>query len=112
MSRSYKKPYANWVCYFSNKKDKRIANQRFRSRNKHILKKIKELLDYDSSYVYEPWDYDTLDNTQGRLIHRVRECSDVWDFASDGLAHYVGNSRLALSQDPADKELFRKWIQK
>lgn len=89
MSRSYKKPYATYVCYFSNKKDKRIANKTFRRRSKIFLK-----------------------HNLDKLPYRIREARNVWDFASDGLAYYVGNSRLALSQDPADKELFRKWIQK
>lgn len=89
MSRSYKKPYASWVCYFSNKKDKRIANRLFRRLNKVLLKIDPE-----------------------RLKHRVREVRDTYDFASDGLAHYVGDSRLAKSDDPKDKELYRKWLQK
>lgn len=89
MSRSYKKPYACWGCYFSNKKDKRIANKKFRRFNK-IFSKI------------DP----------ERLKYRLREVSNVWNFSSDGLAHYVGNSKLAKSEDFENKEIFRKWIQK
>lgn len=89
MSRSYKKPYACWVCYFSNKKDKRIANKKFRRINR-ILTKI----------------------NPDKLKHRLKEVSNTYNFASDGLACYVGNSRLAKSKDFEDKEIFRKWIQK
>ena len=89
MSRSYKKPYACWVCYFSNKKDKRIANRKFRRKNKILLKL-----------------------TPDKLKYRLREVSNVWSFSSDGLAHYVGNSKLLKSNDFADREIFRKWIQK
>ena len=67
MSRSKKKPYQAWACYFSNKEDKTIANRIFRRKNKHRLKKGKPLL------------------------HRVREVYDTWKFDSDGLAVYRGN---------------------
>lgn len=89
MSRSYKKPYACWVCYFSNKKDKRIANKKFRRINRIFTRINPEKLKY-----------------------RLKEVSDTYSFSSDGLACYVGNSKLAKSDDPADKELYRKWIQK
>lgn len=89
MSRSYKKPYACQVCYFSNKKDKRMANKKFRRLNKILLK-----------------------INSDRLKYRLREISNVWNFASDGLAHYVGNSELLKSEYFVDREIFRKWIQK
>lgn len=89
MSRSYKKPYACWVCYFSNKKDKKIANKKFRRINKVFTRIDPE-----------------------KLKHKLREVSNVWDFSSDGLAHYVGDSWLARSNDPADKESYRRWLQK
>ena len=89
MSRSYKKPYASYVCYFSNKKDKRRANRKFRRFNKIFSRVNPEKLKY-----------------------KLKEVSDVWIFASDGLARYVGNSKLASSNDPADKEIYRRWIQK
>lgn len=89
MSRSYKRPYACYTCYFSNKKDKRKANRKFRKFNK-VFSKI---------------------DTE-KLKYKLKEVSDVWTFSSDGLAHYVGNSKLALSDDLADKEIYRKWIQK
>ncbi|MCH5167916.1 MAG: hypothetical protein J1F35_08565 [Erysipelotrichales bacterium] len=83
MSRSYqhhalrnkfKEAYWACVCYFSNKKDKRIANQRFRTKNKQLLKKILSE------------DPDEVD-----FHNKVREVSDTYDFSSDGLAvhHYL-----------------------
>lgn len=89
MSRSYKKPYACYVYYFSNKKDKRKANRKFRRFNR-----IFSRIDLE------------------KLKYKLKEVSNVWSFSSDGLAHYVGNSELALSNDPDDKETYRKWIQK
>lgn len=89
MSRSYKKPYASYVSYSSNKKDKQVANRKFRRLNKILSK-----------------------TNPGKLRYRLREVSDVWSFNSDGLARYVGNSSLLHSEDFADKETFRKWVQK
>ena len=89
MSRSYKKPYACYVCYFSNKKDKRRANRKFRRFNK-IFSKI----------------------NPEKLKYKLKEVSNVWSFSSDGLACYVGNSELSKSDKFDDKETFRKWIQK
>lgn len=89
MSRSRKKPYACWVCYFSNKKDKRISNRKFRRFNKVFSRIDPEKLKY-----------------------KLKEVSNVWNFSSDGLAQYVGNSMLAKSDDPGDKKLYRQWIQK
>ena len=85
MSRSYqhhalrtkfKEAYWSWVCYFSNKKDKKIANQRFRTKNKQLIKKLMK---------YDPDEVDFYD--------KLREISDTWDFSSDGLAnhHYLDN---------------------
>ena len=89
MSRSYRKPYLSWVCYFSNKKDKRIANRKFRRLNKVLTKIFPDKLKY-----------------------KLREVSDVWSFSSDGLVHYVGHLPIARSDDPEDKNNFRRWIQK
>lgn len=89
MSRSVKRPFASYVCYFSNKKDKRRANRTFRRFNKILLKADPE-----------------------KLLSKLKEVSDVWNFSSDGLAYYVGNSELLKSEDPGDQEIFRKWIQK
>lgn len=85
MSRSYKNPYASYVTYTSNKKDKKLANRKFRRYNKMTPDKVK---------------------------YKLREVSDVWSFASDGLPIYVGNSELLYSNDFNDKETFRKWIAK
>lgn len=91
MSRSRKKPYQAWACYFSNKKDKTIANRTLRRKNKHRLKKDKPLL------------------------HHVREVSDTWNFDSDGLAVYRGKDlefyKELLGEEEGVKEfnkLFRK----
>lgn len=65
MSKSYKKnPFMCVCCYFSNKKDKIIANRLFRRISKHRIKLGKDPL------------------------YSIRECSDTWNFSSDGLAYY------------------------
>lgn len=79
MSRSKKKPYLAWACYFSNKKDKTIANRIFRRKNKYRLKKGKPPL------------------------YHVREVSDTWNFESDGLAVYRGND-LAVFKERLGEE--------
>jgi hypothetical protein len=64
MSRSYKHyPAITWIGE-SNKEDKRIANRRFRKINKDMMRHNKIPL------------------------QNIRECSDNWDFLSDGLAYY------------------------
>ena len=65
MSRSKRKPYITW-CSGSNKKDKIAANRIFRRINKILLKKDPDKIKY-----------------------RLREVSDTYDFATDGLAYYV-----------------------
>lgn len=50
--------------------------------------------------------------TPDKVKYKLREVSDVWSFASDGLPIYVGNSELLYSNDFNDKETFRKWIAK
>ena len=66
MSRSKAKhPKISWICYFSNKKDKRIANRLFRRLSKSKLKQGKDPL------------------------YRLRECSNTYNFDSDGLPHWV-----------------------
>ena len=83
MSRSYqhyalrnkfKEAYWAAVCYFSNKKDKKLANQRFRTKNKHLIKKLMKE-----------------DPDEINFHYRLREISNTWDFSSDGLAyhHYI-----------------------
>lgn len=67
MSRSYKKhPCITWTCK-SNKKDKRLANRLFRRLSKILLKMGKEPL------------------------HILKECSNPWSFAGDGLARWNNN---------------------
>lgn len=73
------------ATYFSNKKDKRIANQCFRSRNKQIAKEVRKLMDYQWSYT-DGFDYD--DIHMFPFLYHIRECSDVWGFQSDGLKRY------------------------
>ena len=65
MSRSYAhKPKISWVIYKSNKKDRTLANKIFRAKSKNRIRNGKEPL------------------------HSLRECSDVWNFNSDGLPHW------------------------
>lgn len=68
MSKSYRKPYASYVYYFSNKKDKQIANRRFRRTNK-----IKVKVNPD------------------KLTYKLKEVSNTYTFSSDGLVHYCGH---------------------
>lgn len=95
MSRSYRKPYTSYACYFSNKEDKRIANRLFRHINKQLLK-----LNPD------------------KLKFSLKEISNVWDFASDGLVFYIGKgsschfSKYADSEDFEEREFFRRVTQK
>jgi len=67
MSRSYKKPYVKYGGP-SDKKSKKWANRKFRRINK-----VKLIKDPDGTFKL------------------MREVSSTWDFASDGLAHYVGD---------------------
>ena len=79
--------FGNFVCYFSNKKSRREANQRFRTKNKHYLKTLKTLL---TTWIEYPDDeyYNNIDKAETKLLNRLRECSDTWDFDSDGLKGY------------------------
>ena len=85
MSRSYqhhslrnkfKEAYWAYVCYFSNKKSKQMANQKFRSRCKQILR-------------------NGFDEEVDHMPTKVKELTDVWDFSSDGLAnhHYIDTEK-------------------
>ena len=65
MSRSKRKPYITW-CNGSNKKDKIAANRIFRRINKIFVKKDPDKVKY-----------------------RLREVSDTYSFATDGLAYYL-----------------------
>ena len=81
--------FYNFVCYFSNKKSRTAANQCFRSKNKHYLKALKTLL---TTWIDYPDDecYNNIDIAETKLMKKLRECSDTWDFASDGLKQYRG----------------------
>ena len=75
MSRSYKKhPCITWTCK-SNKKDKKIANKKFRRLSRYLIKKGKE------------------------PKHLLKEVSNPWSFAGDGLAQWKTN---------LDKKFLRK----
>ena len=94
MSRSFKKhPFTAVCCYFSNKKDKIIANRLFRRISKQRLK-----LDKDPLY-------------------SLKECSDTWNFESDGLASYHPKSyynhllERGYTEDDIN-ELYRKQMSK
>lgn len=65
MSRSKRKPYTSITGCRSNKEDKKLANRYFRRYNKYALFSNKNLL------------------------YRLRECSDVYEFDSDGLDFYI-----------------------
>jgi hypothetical protein len=65
--------FISCACYFSNKKDKRIVNRRFRRLNKILSHVTKHLNDYDDIKFY----------------NKTKEISDVWDFSSDGLKYYI-----------------------
>jgi len=82
MSRSYKhSPFMNW-CGGSNKKDRSLANRKFRRKTK---------ID-----IFNP-------------PISLREVSDTWNFTSDGLAHFIWRS---LSPDPEDKDDVKRWMRK
>ena len=98
MSRSYHKSntmhyaFMNWVCYFSNKKDKVITNKLFRRVNKHHLRKALQFVDFDS---YSP-------------LNRTKEINDVWNFASDGLRRcfiFKHSIRHYWTKDEIKKEM-------
>lgn len=65
MSRSKKKHYQFAKYSESDKKDRSLANRNFRRKSKIQISKDEE-----------------------PFVH-IREVSDTWDFASDGLAHIV-----------------------
>lgn len=81
--------FDNFVCYFSNKKSRTAANQCFRTKNKHYLQALKTIL---ITYVENPDEdfYNDIERAETKLMKKLRECSDTWDFASDGLKQYRG----------------------
>lgn len=86
------------ICtYSSNKKSKIEANQTFRSKNRQELRRL-------FNYLYSTSDYlnDADDVFIDRFLYNIRECSDTWDFASDGLKHYC--SRYNRWREYSDEE--------
>ena len=77
MSRSHKYHTFATICRGRNKKDKRIANRKFRRHNNLAIK-----------------------HNLDKLLYKLRECSDTWDFPTDGLAYY---------QNPKRWRRFRYW---
>lgn len=71
MSRSHKYHTFATICRGRNKKDKRIANRKFRRHNNLAIK-----------------------HNLDKLLYKLRECSDTWDFPTDGLAYYQNPKRL------------------
>ena len=81
--------FDNFVYYSSNKKSRTAANQSFRTKNKQYLNVLKTLL---TTWVEYPDDecFNNIDKAETKLLKKLRECSDIWDFASDGLKQYRG----------------------
>lgn len=77
MSRSHKYHMFATLCGGSNKKDKRIANRKFRRINNLAVK-----------------------HNLDKLLYKLRECSNTWNFTTDGLAYY---------QNPKEWKRFRMW---
>lgn len=87
MSRSYKKhPSINCVCYSSNKKDKRIANRRLRRFNKQVIQSLSN----GRTYLEDETEYFKI----------LREVSNTYNFASDGLSRII--NEYALIRDFSD----------
>ena len=80
--------FDNFICYFSNKKSRTLANQCFRTKNKQHLKMLEYFLKTSKSYIQED-DYDDLPNIETKFLNKLRECSDTYDFSSDGLKQYL-----------------------
>lgn len=94
MSRSYKYHSFFTICKGRNKKAKRAANRLFRRHNNLAIK-----------------------HNIDKLLYRLRECSNVWDFPTDGLAYYQDmkmwkrfrNNQLS---DEELKEMYKKLMSK
>lgn len=84
--------FSNFVCYFSNKKSRTLANQKFRTINKKILRK----------YLSDP------NITDDEFLYRLRECSNVWDFDSDGLKHYMRRDEYCGEIDDAEWNSYKR----
>lgn len=109
MSRSYKKsPCWAWVCYHSNKKDKKLSNRKLRHKNKQIIRNfgkekelrlevfdwewcdnlpINEKMKFPNSDWY--WEFSAAELCNSNF-YVMREVADVWTWASDGLAYWQG----------------------
>lgn len=99
MSRSFKKhPSCGYVCYFSNKEDKRIANRKLRRNNKQIIQSnmsyTKEFYpdgpdmfdEFNNPLWYDWWEQWPIEEYIGHSdFKKLREVSDTWSFDSDGL---------------------------
>ena len=91
MSKSKKKsPFTTWAISESNKKDKIIANRLFRRISKSNLRKGEEPL------------------------YSLKECSDVWNFNSDGLSYYCPKQYYENGErtDEEIDEIYRKQMSK
>lgn len=95
MSRSHKYHTFATICRGRNKKYKRIANRKFRRVNNLAIK-----------------------HNLDKLLYRLRECSDTWNFPTDGLAYYQNPKewkRFRYWRDMSDeelKEIYRKLMSK
>lgn len=95
MSRSHKYHTFATICRGRNKKDKRIANRKFRRINNLAIK-----------------------HNLDKLLYRLRECSNVWDFPTDGLAYYQNPKRWKRFRygryisDEELNEIYRKLMRK
>ena len=77
MSRSHKYHTFGTMCRGRNKKNKRLANRKFRRVNNLAIK-----------------------HNLDKLLYKLKECSDTWNFPTDGLAYY---------QNPKEWKRFRRW---
>lgn len=75
------------LCGGSNKKDKIIANRKFRRYNRMNL----------------------LDPENSNLLYDMNEVSDPWAFSSDGLAYYINLNRCKYSSEPFSSDQKRKF---
>ena len=95
MSRSHKYHTFATICRGRNKKDKRIANRKFRRINNLAIK-----------------------HNLDKLLYKLKECSDTWDFPTDGLAYYQNPKRwkrFRMWKEVSDEELneiYRKLMKK
>lgn len=95
MSRSHKYHTFATICRGRNKKDKRIANRKFRRINNLAIK-----------------------HNLDKLLYKLKECSDTWDFPTDGLAYYQNPKRwkrFRYGREVSDEELneiYRKLMKK